>query len=93
MTRKRFVKLLMSQGYSRNKANGAADIAIAVYPSYEAAYTAVTERGRVLPYMLDTRALEAAMRQISDAALRICEAFAAGMQAFCKAYSERMTAE
>lgn len=93
MTRKRFVKLLMSQGYSRNEANSTADLAIAFQPSYEAAYAAITERGCVLPYKLDTRELEAAMRQISDAALRICEAFSAGMQAFCKAYSERMAAE
>ena len=93
MTRKRFTKLLMAQGYSRNEANSTADLAIALKPSYEAAYTAITTRELVLPRQIDTRALEAALRQIGDTAWRICEAFTAGMQAFCKAYSERMAAE
>lgn len=93
MTRKRFTKLLMAQGYSRNEANRTAELAIALKPSYEAAYAAITKREIVLPHHIDTRALEAALRQIGDTAWRICEAFTAGMQAFSKAYHESMAAE
>ena len=41
MTRKRFVKLLMSRGYSRNEANQAALTAISDGHTYEGAYFAV----------------------------------------------------
>lgn len=38
MTRKRFVKLLMSEGYSRNEANETATIRCALFGSYQSAY-------------------------------------------------------
>ena len=41
MTRKRFVKLLMSRGYSRNGANQAALTAISGGHTYEGAYFAI----------------------------------------------------
>lgn len=41
MTRKRFVKLLMSRGYSRNEANQAALTAISDGHTYEGVYFAV----------------------------------------------------
>lgn len=41
MTRKRFVKLLMSRGYSRNEANQAALTAISGGHTYEGVYFAV----------------------------------------------------
>lgn len=90
MTRKRFVKLMMAHGHSRNDANSTANLAIVLKPSYEAAYYAIITRELVLPRKIDTRALEAALRQIGDTAQRIVEAFAAGMEAFSKAYRERM---
>lgn len=93
MTRKRFTKLLMAQGYSRNSANSTADIAMAMKHSYEAAYTAINTREFVLPHMIDTRALEAALRQIVDTVWKMSEAIADGLWAFCKAYHERMAAE
>lgn len=41
MTRKRFIKLLMSRGYSRNTANNVAQLALCCGYTYDAAYFAV----------------------------------------------------
>lgn len=46
MTRKRFVKLLMSRGYSRNEANSKAQAAVSAGVTYDAAYFAVRIEAR-----------------------------------------------
>ena len=64
MTRKRFVKLLMSRGYSRNEANQAALTAISDGHTYEGVYFAVRVNDG------DTDAVEA----VREACERIAEA-------------------
>ena len=92
MTRKRFIKLLMAQGYSRNEADCLAWQAITSAYSYEEAYTLVTIKTIVIP-KLTTEQMQDIVQQISKAACRIYEAVFDGVTAFCKAYSERMAAE
>lgn len=89
MTRKRFVKLLMAKGYSRNEANRAAEFAYMLKPSYKAAYielnTGVLDLSRI-----DTKTLHEAMERVIDSVLRIAEAFVAGMRAFTDAVNAEM---
>ena len=88
MTRKRFVKLLMAEGYSRNSANEIADEALEDGFSYAEAYGYVI---RLLPLMdalagpladAVTKATESIGRvakAVSDAAIAAAKAFTAAM--------------
>lgn len=83
MTRKRFVKLLMSRGYSRNEANSKAQAAVSAGVTYEQAYFAVrVEAG-------DKEALEAvqaACERIVEAVRSITEAAMAASMAIAVAW-------
>lgn len=92
MTRKRFIKLLMAQGYSRNEADCLAWQAMANAYSYEEAYAIVNIKTIVIP-KLTTEQIQDIVQQINKAAWRICEAVCDGVTAFCKAFSARMAAE
>lgn len=59
MTRKRFIKLMMRDGVSRNSANALADN-ISQYGSYESAY-------RCFYYLYAHKRLEKALNQLKDA--------------------------
>ena len=85
MTRKRFIKLLMSRGYSRNEATTVALRAIRNGRTYDIAYFAVrVEDG-------DSEALEAVqalcyriaavLRSVADAAVKIIQSFSACLTA------------
>lgn len=103
MTRKRFVKLLMAQGYSRNEANRYAQYAAAEGGSYQEEYDDLEEmlrkvRGLNVEGMLETmqrvtQALEEALPKFVEAVARTNEAIQAGLSAFCEAYRAAMDKE
>lgn len=87
MTRKRFIKLLMSKGYSRNDAAEMAAEVPGSGQSYLEAYIRADIYNRlvnVLPGMGE------AVQRATEALAKIVQAFAAGMDAFGKAYREAM---
>ena len=88
MTRKRFVKLLMSQGYSRNEAQELARDAVASGMSYESAYTAA----RALEYEI-LPSLSEAVASFTDVVLKLGAALAAATSAFVAAFQDALAAE
>ena len=85
MTRKRFVKLLMAQGYSRNEANLYATRARVLGHSYETAY-----------YLINIKSVHItgeAVRNAMQTITKIMNAVGAGVTAFSRAYTEAMQAE
>lgn len=68
MTRKRFVKLLMSSGMSRNRANAYARGAVELYGSYDKASAQLTQRA----LMVCVEGIE----QFKEMLLRIVDAIA-----------------
>ena len=87
MTRKRFVKLLMAKGYSRNTANGMATLAQAKGYSYEKAYRGET----AIPNLVDS--LAPAIAAMAETIGKMAAALAAGFSAFGEAYRAAMEAE
>lgn len=81
MTRKRFVKLMMSHGVDRNRAGVMAYIAIAKYGSYEAAYTS---------QMVKLAASFKVVNDVSQAIVRVANAIACGINAFSTAVSHAL---
>lgn len=82
MTRKRFTKLLMAQGYSRNEAARYATRARVVGHSYEEEYYLIN-----IKYMqIIGEAVRNAMQTIS----KIVNAVGAGVTAFYRAYADAM---
>lgn len=86
MTRKRFIKLLMSQGYSRNTASTMADIAIRNRVSYLDAYLAKDCTVNSLSSALDT--LSNVVCQLSKALGVLTSAVSIGIEAGVRAYHE-----
>lgn len=82
MTRKRFVKLLMSRGYSRNEANSKAQAAVSAGVTYDRGYFAVQiEAG-------DSDALEAVQavcERLAEAIRSVAEAATAAARALATA--------
>lgn len=76
MTQKRFVKLLMSQGYSRNTANAMARMAQARGKTYQQTYDAVTSFARLSKTLTD------AVEPMTKAFKRMVRALSAGVEAF-----------
>lgn len=86
MTRKRFVKLLMANGYSRNSANKIADDTLKDGYSYAEGYDQVT---RLLPHVQDL------VGSIADAALKAAATlakFATAMGEAARAAAEAFNA-
>lgn len=84
MTRKRFVKLLMAHGYSRNSANRIADATLKDGYSYAEGYDQVT---RILPLVkamtpVVVDAVHTAAEYIGRVARAVCDAASAAIQAF-----------
>lgn len=77
MTRKRFVKLIMARGVSRNEANELAESAVSGRVSYEKAYRAYDS----LPTAID------AILATAEAAKRAVKAICDGMAVFSEAVS------
>ena len=87
MTRKRFVKLLMGQGYSWNGANAMARKAQANGKTYQHTYDALTFCSKL------SKALTDAVEPIAKAFKRMARAFSEGMKAFGEKYREELARE
>jgi len=87
MTRKRFVKLMMARGYSRNEANALALVARYKGDSYEKAYRMAT----IIPDLVDR--LTEAFENVVDTAWRMAKALTAGFAAFGEAFRSAMEDE
>lgn len=86
MTRKRFVKLLMAQGYSRNHAQRIALAQQQERRSYAEAYDVLTP-GR---WQLNAQAFGEALREMVNALEIAVEAILAGVEAFGDAFNRTM---
>ena len=87
MTRKRFVKLLMAKGYSRNSANGVAEAVRANGKTYVEAYKAVKATVDITQIISET------VVKLYESIGRIARALSAGFAAFSAAYSSAMAGE
>lgn len=81
MTRKRFVKLMMSRGYSRNSANTIA-AHVSDYGSYKAMYDSI-------PTCLNKTIIEAVC-ETSEIIQRFAISVRSAVDAFVKAYKDGM---
>lgn len=87
MTRKRFVKLMMAEGYSRNSANALARQVVKEGISYHKGYRAVTAWSRL------TKKLKEALVPFTEAVRKIGQAFAEVSRAAKQAYTLGKAAE
>lgn len=87
MTRKRFVKLLMSQGYSRNGANEIAIASRAIKDSYEEAYRHYTNLNSLSAHV---QPLTEALNSLTKAVTKIVSSFGVAASAFSSAFSVAM---
>ena len=87
MTRKRFVKLLMARGYSRNGANDMATLARAKGYSYEKTYRLAT----AIPDLVDR--IAPVIANFAESVKKVAAALAAGFSAFGEAYRAAMEAD
>ena len=81
MTRKRFVKLMMAEGYSRNSANALAWQVAKKGISYQKGYQAATAWSRL------TKKLKEALVPVTEAARKMSQAFAEVLRAAQPAYT------
>ncbi len=101
MTRKRYVRLLMAKGYSRNAANSCAQEIAAEGGSYQQEYDDLEEVLRKFDDLADMRAamqrfsqaIAEAIPGVVAAATRVVEALNAGLLAFGEAFRARMVKE
>lgn len=89
MTRKKFIKLLMSQGYDRNGAYAMAELVRAKNLPYATGYNAVM-CGKLLVNDIFPK-IEEIIRPVVEAVQKIAQACAAGIEAFGEAYREAMS--
>ena len=103
MTRKRYTKLLMAKGYSRNVANACAREIIEEGGSYRLEYDNLLEAEKFMG-ITNRAEMEEAVRRVTEAiaeeipvvmekVAKIVEAVGAGAEAFMKAFSEKMRQE
>ena len=93
MTRKRFIKLMMSQGYDRNGANRLADEAVGRNIPYATFYYINGKAVQLLNYGFVAieelkRALQPVMDEIKRAVQIVADALAPIAREICKAMSE-----
>ena len=90
MTRKRFVKLLMADGYSRNSANSLADDTLKDGYSYAEGYGQVTRMLPLVQAMIPavTDAVRAVAESMGKVVRAVCDAASAAIQAFNAAMNE-----
>lgn len=91
MTRKRFVKLAMANGYSRNSANRIAEKVPTSGKTYAEAHKALLAVKELTAAF--TPALSEAVERFTQAVSKMAKAFSEGAAAFSKAYSAAMTEE
>ena len=92
MTRKRFIKLLMSRGYSRNEANTLAADARRCGMKYSNAYMAESamRAAKINLKDIDFTAVCDAAIKVAEAATKVASAIAKAAYAFAKTYQEEM---
>lgn len=92
MTRKRFIKLLMAEGYSRNEANTIATDARNCGLDYKTAHKAESDisAAKLNLKNINISALCDGIRNIVDAAWKVSLAISKAMVAFAKTYHEEM---
>lgn len=88
MTRKRFVKLCMARGYSRNEAQELALDARQKGRSYAEAMGIVDASRVVLPQLAES--VEGAIAEIGRVAAAAAEGLAAALEAFSAAFNRAM---
>ena len=90
MTRKRFVKLLMAEGYSRNDANDIADEVLEDGYSYAEGYDHIARMLPLVQAMLPavSDVVHQAVETIGRLAGAVCEAASAAVKAFSAAMSQ-----
>lgn len=88
MTRKRFIKLLMAEGYSRNGANDIADDALKDGYSYAETYDQIT---RLLPLVQAiTPEITDAIKKATEAIAKVVTATVEAAGAFIDAFTAAM---
>lgn len=92
MARKRFIKLLMSEGYSRNEANSIAADARISGLAYSTAYKAeqVAHDARINLKDIDIGAVCDAIRKVAEAAMKAASALVAAFGAFSETFNKEM---
>lgn len=92
MTRKRFIKLLMAQGYSRNEANTVAAYSRSNRTPYSTAYTAELDAHTAISKLTATNfdALCNAIGNLADMISRFSEAVSKAAAAFVKTFQAGM---
>lgn len=91
MTRKRFVKLCMANGYSRNSANRIADAVVADGKTYAEVYKALSAVKKLTAAIVP--AVSETVQRIIEVFGKMMNAVSAGAAAFSKAFSAAMTEE
>lgn len=89
MTRKRYIKLMMAEGWDRNTANAFAEQVREEGTSYAADYA---EHERIFR-RIDFDALCAAIKNVTDTIWRVSKALHSALDAFGKAYRDAMSKE
>ena len=84
MTRKRYIKLLMAEGYSRNLANAYAWTANLDGISYQQSYDKLMKEDKLYEMVMNT--LGPSMKSIE----RVVKALTDGLSAFTTAFSEAL---
>lgn len=89
MTRKRFVKMMMANGYGRNEANTLADFANIKGQSYEKAYE---ETVLFVNYWngINIEALTENIRSMCETVKKMTIAMSAAAEAFGRAFRDKM---
>lgn len=92
MTRKRYIKLLMSEGADRNRANAMADLVLSRKLSYAEAYPRDVKILRGIdPFLLDVwDGLKEAIQPMVEAISQIVESASQAVSAFGSAFSVAM---
>lgn len=92
MTRKRYIKLMMAEGWDRNTANYMAMRVREHGMSYAEDYAA-EERLYSRLHPIDIDALFAMMKNVTDTIWRVSKALHSALDAFGKAYRDAMSKE
>ena len=87
MTRKRYVKLLMSMGYSRNTANAMAQKVQVMGKTYQKTYDGVVALQELYEALIGT------VEPIVDGFKRMARAFSTGVEAFGAKFREEFARE
>ena len=87
MTRKRYIKLIMSQGVAKRDAEAKAKIALCVYKNYEDAFN--NEIGYT-NYDVMMRGLEIAIQNLQTSIKMLSNAAAIGLKAFQESFRKAM---